>query len=163
MTLGLLALSWRDFRPYLIPFRRDAVSMAPLTRMLRLGAPIGIQQQLEFGVFGVVGLFMGWLGPVQMAGHQVALNLASFTFMVPLGVSAAAAVLVGQAVGRGNAAEARQAAAAALTAGPGFMAASALTLYTVPQVLARIYTNDLSVAAMAATLIPIAGVFQIFD
>jgi MATE family multidrug resistance protein len=119
--------------------------------------------QLEYGVFAVVGVMMGWLGTTELAGHQVALNLASLTFMVPLGVSAAAAVLVGHAVGRGDAAEARRAAAAALVCGVGFMAMSALIMLTLPGALARVYTTDDAVAALAAGLIPIAGVFQVFD
>jgi MATE family multidrug resistance protein len=83
--------------------------------------------------------------------------------MVPMGVSAAAAVLVGHAVGRGDGAEARRAAAAALTCGVGFMAVSALVMLAVPHALARVYTTDPAVAALAATLIPIAGMFQVFD
>jgi len=164
LMLGfLVAGAWRALRPQLIPVRRDAFSWAPLRRMLVIGAPSGGQYQLEYGVFAVVGVLMGWLGTVELAGHQVALNLASFTFMVPLGVSAAAAVLVGQAIGRGDPAEARRAAAAALTCGVGFMATSAAIMISVPHILARLYTTDFAVAAMAASLIPIAGVFQVFD
>ncbi|HEU5322238.1 MAG TPA: MATE family efflux transporter, partial [Methylomirabilota bacterium] len=163
MLALLVAWAWPVLRPQLLPWRREALAWAPLVRMVRLGAPIGVQYELEYGVFAVVGVMMGWLGTVQLAGHQVALNLASLMFMVPMGVSAAAAVLVGHAVGRGDAAEARRAAAAALACGVGFMVASALAMLTVPGTLARLYTNDHSVAALAATLIPIAGVFQVFD
>ena len=164
LMLGfLMAGAWRALRPRLVPFRRDAFAWAPLRRMLAIGAPAGGQYQLEYGVFAVVGVMMGWLGTVELAGHQVALNIASFTFMVPLGVSAAAAVLVGHAVGSGDPAEARRAAAAALTGGVGFMAMSAVVMLTAPQFLARVYTTDAAVAAMAVSLIPIAGVFQVFD
>jgi MATE family multidrug resistance protein len=106
---------------------------------------------------------MGWLGTAQLAGHQVALNLASLAFMVPLGVSAAASVLVGHAVGRGDMEEARRAAAAGLVCGVGFMSASALVMLLIPASLAGLYTTDAGVAALAASLIPIAGVFQVFD
>lgn len=164
LMLGLLvAGAWQALRPQLIPFRREALSWPPLRRMLVIGAPSCGQYQLEYGVFAVVGVMMGWLGTVELAGHQVALNLASLTFMVPLGVSAAAAVLVGHAIGRGDPAEARRAAAAALTCGVGFMAISGAVMLTVPHLLARAYTTDAAVAAMAGSLIPIAGVFQVFD
>jgi MATE family multidrug resistance protein len=163
LAAGLLTLGWRTLRPHLLPLRGEVLSPQPLVRMLRLGAPIGVQHQLEFGVFGVVGLLMGWFGTTQMAGHQVALNLASFTFMVPLGVSAAAAVLVGHAVGRGDQIGARHAAMAALLCGVGFMAASAVLMVSAPGVLARVYTSEPAVATVAATLIPLAGVFQVFD
>jgi len=164
LMLGLLAaIAWRDLRPQLWPWRGDAFDVRALRRMLAIGAPIGIQYQLEYGVFAVVGIMMGWLGTLELAAHQVALNLASLTFMVPMGVAAAAAVLVGQAVGRDDAPEARRAAGAALVCGVGFMTASALVMLAAPLGLARAYTTDATVAAMAATLIPIAGVFQVFD
>lgn len=164
LLLGLLlATAWRTLRPQLLPPRREALAWEPLRRMAALGAPIGVQYELEYGVFAVVGLMMGWMGTLELAGHQVALNLASLAFMVPLGVSAAAAVLVGHAVGRADAAEARRAAAAGLACGVGFMAASALVMLAVPTFLAGLYTNDGAVAALAASLIPIAGVFQVFD
>ena len=163
MLALLLAVAWRSLRPQLIPLRREALAWEPLRRMVVLGAPIGIQYELEYGVFAVVGIMMGWMGMEQLAGHQVALNLASLALMVPLGVSAAAAVLVGHAVGRGDIAEARRAAAAGLVAGVGFMSASALVMLLLPMSLARIYTTDAGVAALAASLIPIAGVFQVFD
>lgn len=163
MFASLLLLAWPELRAYLVPFRPEALAVAPLARMAALGTPIGIQYQLEYGVFAVVGVMMGWLGTVELAGHQVALSLASFTFMVPLGVSAAAAVLVGHAVGRGDTAEARRAAAASLAGGAAFMAATALAMRTAPGLLARIYTTDAPAAAVAATLIPIAGLFQVFD
>jgi MATE family multidrug resistance protein len=163
MLVLLLLGAWRLLKPHIVPLRVEIWEWAPLRRMIAIGAPIGAQMQLEYGVFAVVGIMMGWLGTYELAGHQVALNLASLTFMVPMGVSAAAAVLVGQAVGRGDAAEARRAAAAALTCGVGFMAVSAAVMLAIPGVLARAYTTDPMVAAIAATLIPIAGVFQVFD
>jgi multidrug resistance protein, MATE family len=163
MALGLLALAWRLLRPYLLPLRRDALSLQPLLRMVRLGTPIGFQFQLEYGAFSAVGLLMGLLGAVQMAGHQIALNLASLTFMVPMGISAAAAVLVGQAIGRGDPAGARRAAGAAVLVGSSFMCVSALVFLAIPNALASVYTNQREVLMIAATLIPIAGFFQVFD
>ncbi|HEU4697921.1 MAG TPA: MATE family efflux transporter [Gemmatimonadales bacterium] len=163
MGLGLAALAWPALRPALRPLRREVLEAAPLARMLRLGAPIGAQLQLEFGAFGAIGVLMGWLGAREMAGHQVALNLASLTFMVPLGISGAAAVLVGQAVGAGDDARARRAAGAALALATAFMALSALAFLTAPHLLARIYATDPVVVAIAALLLPIAGLFQLFD
>jgi multidrug resistance protein, MATE family len=163
MAGGLLAIAWRDLRPALRPWRREAFALRPLGRLLALGFPIGVQVQLEYGAFGLVALLMGRLGTVAVASHQVALNLASLTFMVPLGVGAAAAVRVGQAVGRGDAAGTRAAAGAALITGAGFMTGTAVLFLTLPALLARAYTPDAAVIALAASLIPIAGVFQVFD
>ena len=163
MAVGLLALAWGALRPYVIPFRRDAMAPLPLVRMLRVGAPIGAQFMLEGGIFGTVAILMGVLGPIEVAAHHVALNMAALTFMVPLGISAAATVLVGHAVGRADPEDARGASKAAIVLGVGFMATMAIVMLGIPVLLARAYTTDSTVIALAATLIPIAGVFQIFD
>jgi len=163
MAAMLAVLAWRDLRPLLVPVRREALLLGPFVRMLRLGLPIGIQQTLEVGAFATTALLMGLLGTEVMAGHEVAINLASLTFMVPMGVAAAAAVLVGQAVGRGDAAGARRAAGAAYACGVGFMCTSAALFLAAPHELARLYTKNAAVLAIAASLIPIADVFQVFD
>lgn len=163
MAFILLALAWRELRPRLHPFRAEVLHPRPLGRMLHLGVPIGLQQFLEGGAFGAIGLLMGILGTVEMAAHQIAITLASLTFMVPLGVSSAAAVRVGRAVGRGDAPRARAAAWAAYLCGVGFMCATALIFLTLARPLARAFTGDARVVAVAATLIPVAGVFQVFD
>jgi multidrug resistance protein, MATE family len=163
MAAMMLVLGWRYIRPYLARLAPNLLDPRPIGRMLRLGSPIGAQMVLEVGAFGTVALFMGWLGVDQVAAHQVALNLASLTFMVPLGVSGAAAVIVGQAVGRGDAAGVRRSTWAALVVGAGFMALMALLLIAAPGALARLYTSDPGVLALAVLLLPIAGVFQVFD
>jgi len=163
LAVLLLLLVRRRVAPYLWPIRPELWDPAPLGRMLRLGLPIGCQVVLEFGAFAFVALMMGWLGTREMAGHQVAINLASLTFMVPLGTADAASVLVGQAVGRGDARGARGASASALLCGAGFMSLTAIVFLTLPGPLARLYTTEAEVIAVAAALIPLAGVFQVFD
>ncbi len=163
MVVTLLALGWRDLVPHLGRFRRAALEAGPLARMLRLGVPIGVQFQLEMGVFSVVALLMGRIGTEAMAAHQIAINIASLTFMVPLGISGAAAVLVGQAVGAGDPGGARRGAVAALATGAAFMLGSALVLLLVPGALAGVYSREAAVLRVAVVLIPIAGVFQVFD
>ncbi len=163
MLLGLLVLAWPLLRPHLLPFRRESFRLLPLRRMVRLGSPIGIQMALEFGAFGTIGIFMGWLGTVAMAGHQVAMTMASFSFMVPLGVSQAASVLVGREVGRESAEGARKAAGASLVLGAAFMASTALVFLSVPSLLANAFSSEAEVVAVAVLLIPLAGVFQVFD
>lgn len=163
MALGLLILAWRRIVPFVFPFRREALAWAPLARMLKLGTPIGIQYQLEFGAFGVTALLMGTLGTIEMAAHQVAISIASLTFMVPLGIGGAGAVLVGQAIGREDAAAARRAAGIALALGATFMVLSAAVMLTFPGAIARMYTEERPVILLAASLIPIAGMFQVFD
>lgn len=163
MALVLLGAAWPLLRPYLNRFESAALAREPLIRMVRLGTPIGVQFELEFGAFAVIAVFMGWLGTTAMAAHQIAINLASFTFMVPLGIAQAASVLVGQAVGRHEPAEARRAGGAGLVLGAGFMCLTAVLFLLAPGLLAGVYTSDPAVRALAVVLIPIAGVFQVFD
>jgi len=163
MAIALVLLAWPTLRPHLLPFRRETLQRRRLWRLLQLGVPIGLQQLLESGAFGAIGLMMGMLGTTEMAAHQIAISLAALTFMVPLGVSSAAAVRVGRAVGARDGIRAKLAARAALVCGMGFMAMTALLFLTAPRHLAALFTRDAGVIALAGLLIPIAGVFQIFD
>jgi MATE family multidrug resistance protein len=163
MAGAILLLAWPALKPHLIPVRRDAFRWAPIGRVLRLGVPVGLQQLLESGAFGAIGLMMGMLGTKEMAAHQIAITLASLTFMVPLGVGSAAAVRVGHAIGAGDGPRAREAARAAYLCGVGFMALTALVFLTAPRLLAASFTEDAVAIAIAGVLIPVAGVFQIFD
>jgi MATE family multidrug resistance protein len=163
MCLLLIALAWPDLREHLTHRERATFGREPMMRMLALGLPIGVQQFLEVSAFNGVGLLMGTFGAIQVAAHQIAINLAALTFMVPLGVSASAAVRVGHAVGAGDAPRARRAARIAYILGAGFMCTTGALFLTAPSGLARLFTTDAALIALAASLIPIAGVFQIFD
>jgi MATE family multidrug resistance protein len=158
----LLVVDRWDLWP-LLRFDREAFRLQPLLRTVRLGVPIGFQLQLEIVAFTVIALLMGGMGTTVMAAHQVAINLASLTFMVPLGVAQATAVRVGNAIGAGNSDGARRAASSGLLLGAGFMALTAVLFIGLPGGLARAYTSVDEVRFLAATLIPIAGFFQVFD
>lgn len=163
MCLMLLAFAWNELRPHLAALDRASLAARPMWRMLALGLPIGVQQFLEVSAFAAVGLLMGTFGTVQVASHQIAINLAALTFMVPLGVGAAAAVRVGNAVGATDLPRARHAARIAYVVGAGFMCTTAALFLALPRQLATLYTSDAALIAIAASLIPIAGVFQIVD
>jgi MATE family multidrug resistance protein len=163
----MFALFWfaRDeLIPRFTPVIPGVADRTALWSMLKLGAPIGGQQMLEALAFGAVGILMGRLGQNEIAAHQAAINLAALTFMVPVGVGAAASVRVGRAVGAGDAVGARAAAHAAYVCGVGFMCVTALAFLVFPRPLATMMASgDPLVIAIAATLIPVAGVFQVFD
>ena len=150
-------------RPYLRPWRPESTAWAPLRRTLRIGLPIGTQFFFESFAFGLTALFMGWMGTASLAGHEIALNMAAMTFMVPLGISGAAAAVVGRAIGRGDMRAARRDALAAIVCGVGFMCLTAVVFIVAPEWLARRYTSDLTTVRIAAALIPLAGMFQVFD
>ncbi|MDX2435762.1 MAG: MATE family efflux transporter, partial [Acidobacteriota bacterium] len=163
LFLVLLVLARTELAPLLGRFDREVLRLQPLWRIVRLGTPIGFQVQLEIIAFAVIALLMGGLGTLQMAAHQVAINLASLTFMVPLGVGSATAVRVGHAIGAGASGGARRAAAAGLLIGTSFMSLTAALFIFAPRALASAYTFDVDVIALASLLIPVAGFFQIFD
>jgi MATE family multidrug resistance protein len=163
MALVVLAGGWRMLRPYLTQWRPESWMAAPLLRMFRLGLPVGLQFLAEAGAFGLTTVMTGWMGTTVLAGHEIALSLASMTFMVPMGVAAAAAVMVGHAIGRGDVAASRRDAVAALVVGVGFMAMCAVVFALIPDRLAALYTREAATFALAASLIPIAAVFQVFD
>jgi MATE family multidrug resistance protein len=163
LVLVLVALAWRRLRPYVRPLRRQALERMPLARMLRLGLPIGAQHELEVSYFGGLILLMGLLGTISVAAHQAAINLASLTFMVPVGVGSATAVFVGRAVGARDEPAVRRYAVGGLVCGVGFMCVAAALFLLFPFWLAELYSRDQEVIALAAGLIPIAGLFQVFD
>lgn len=174
----LLALVWLG-RDVLVPqlralgsasVRAAACARAPLSALLRLGTPIGLQYVLEMGVFTATALLIGTLDAAApeahgagLAGHQIALQLASTSFMVPLGLGMAAAVRVGWATGRGDLASVRRSVAVALCAGVMVMTCFMLSFLLAPRALAGLLTAHEPALAVAATLVPIAGVFQIGD
>jgi MATE family multidrug resistance protein len=160
---ALLLAGWPELRPRLRPWRAESFDRGALERMLRLGLPIGAQMWLEYGVFALVGALMGRIGTLAVAGHQIALNLSSIVFMVPLGIGAAAAVLVGQAVGAADLPRARRAAVGPLLIAGGFMLGVATVFVLVPGLLARLYTPDEGVLRIARRLIVLGGGFAIFD
>lgn len=160
---ALLLLAWPRLRPLLVPARREAFAPGPVWRTLRIGLPAGVQMSIEYTTFAGISVLAGWFGAEAMGGHQVALNLSSLTFMVPAGVGAAASVLVGHAIGEGDARHARRVAASAVLVGVGFMAICAFVMLLVPGPFANLYSSVPGVTAIAVALIPIAGIFQVFD
>jgi multidrug resistance protein, MATE family len=132
-------------------------------KILRLGAPIALQIFAEVGAFTIASILAGHMGSGPAAGHQLALTLASFTFTVTLGLSAATSVRVGQAVGRGDTPAARRTGFLALGVGTAFMTVTAASFLLFPGALARILTDKPEVIAAAVPLVQIAGVFQLSD
>jgi MATE family multidrug resistance protein len=163
MPVMLLALGWRHLMPHLRHLPTEVFSLHPMLRMLKVGLPVGAQMFCEWAAFGTVAFLMGGFGTVQVAAHQIALNLASLTFMVPVGIASAAAVIVGHAVGRGDLAAVRRSSVAALGTGVAFMTIAGALFVAIPALLAGVYTTDEAVLALAVLLLPIAGLFQIFD
>lgn len=136
---------------------------ATMRSLLWLGLPMAGSVIMEISMFSVAGLMIGGLGDDAVASHQVALSLASVTFMVPLGVALATTVRVGNAVGRDDAAGMRRAGLAGIGLALLAQCVSAVLMFEVPRPLAALYTGDPAVLAGAVTLLHLAAIFQIFD
>jgi MATE family multidrug resistance protein len=134
-----------------------------IARLIALGFPAAMQVTVEIGVFAFVTALIGKLGPIALAGHQIALNTVSLTYMVPLGVSSAAAVRVGQALGRKDIAAAERSGWTAIFLGAAFMSAAAAALLLVPRQIARVYTPEESIIRSAVTLLAFGAAFQLCD
>src|ERR1700732_4352499 len=142
---------------------RRLPSFFRMWRLVQLGFPAATQFAMEVGVFAVATTMIAKLGAVALASHQVALNTVSFTYMVPLGISAAAAVRVGQALGRGDSYGAGRAGWTAMLLGTGFMGMMTILFLVAPQYIVRIYTPDPLVLRAASPLLFVGGFFQLFD
>jgi MATE family multidrug resistance protein len=137
--------------------------LARIRRLIALGFPAAMQITLEIGVFAVITSLIGRLGAVALASHQIAMNTVSFTYMVPLGISSAAAVRVGQALGRKDVKGAASAGGTAIFVGAVFMSLAGICLLLFPRAIARIYTPDEAVIKSAVLLLAAGAAFQLFD
>jgi MATE family multidrug resistance protein len=131
--------------------------------LLKLGAPAAGQILVEVGAFSSATAICAKLGPVPLSGHEIALNCAAFTFMVPYGISSAAAVRVGQQLGRRDPEGARRAGWSAIALGVGFMACAGLVFVSIPRVIAHAFSPDPAVIHVGAQLLLVAAAFQLFD
>jgi len=143
-------------------------SRGPMASILRLGLPIGGIMGVEVGVFLAAGILMGLLGAAALGAHQLVLNCAGVSFMVPLGLGQAATVRVAYELGASRAFAARRAAYTALALGVGFMGATAVVLWTVPQPIIAVYIDiadpaNRETVQIARRLLAIAAAFQVFD
>ncbi len=152
-----------QYRPFGALSHFDWPVWADLFTLMRLGLPIATGFFMEVSLFAGVALLIGTMGTAAVAGHQIALNVASITFMIPLGISMATSIRVGQAIGRNDIAGARFAGFSGVALGGTFMACAGLAIFAFPEYIAGIYTQDAEVKAMAVSLLAMAAVFQIFD
>lgn len=166
MAVGMLVYIYRSgrFKPYLDQAFRALPTAAEVKTILRLGVPGGLTFFFEVATFTLAAIITGWLGDDQLAAHQIAINMASVTYMMATGISSAAAIRVGAAVGQASQPGVFRAGVAAFALSVGFMCVAALLFFAASDWLVSLYIRDNpSVAAMAASLVVMAGVFQLSD
>jgi MATE family multidrug resistance protein len=136
---------------------------ARVRRLLALGLPAASQVTLEVGVFAAVSALAGTLDPVSLGAHQIALNIAALAFMVPLGLSSAAAVRVGHAVGAGDRRRAVDAGWTAFAVGATVTGIVGASFIVAPMPMLRVFTGDPQLLSVGIRLLSIAAAFQLFD
>lgn len=159
LAAWVLVAAWR-LRPRSGP-AIGRVRDLPVLKVLRLGTPVGLQLLAEVGVFSLVAVLAGRLGSVPVSAHQIAIGLASFTFMGALGVSGATGVRVGHAIGEGR--SPRKAGLVGIALGAAFMAGCALLFLVARRPLVAVFARDPAVVELGASLLVVAAAFQLFD
>lgn len=164
-ALGLLLymVLHRRYRDYRLFSRFEWPHREAIAPIVRVGAPIGAAWFMEVSLFCLSGIMIGALGSEVVAGHQIALNVASLTFMIPFGIAMATTVRVGQALGAGHRASAARAAWSGIVTALAVQALAGGMMLLFPQFIAGLYTGEPRVQNMAVALLFLAAIFQLSD
>ncbi len=156
-----VAYACQPFKKYRILGRFWRSDWPLFGKLFWVGTPISVAFMLEYGVFAAAALLMGWIGTAELAAHQIALQVASILFMVPYGISLAATVRVGHAVGRRDPESAQRAGLAAVALAAGFMAAMTAIVLLARDVIPHLFlgpsVSDAKAAATLAALLLVVG------
>ncbi len=163
LAFALYTATRPRYRPLGLLARFDPPDPRMIGELLRIGVPMAVTLFMEASLFVAVALLIGSLGTAVVASHQIAINVVSVAFMIPLGIAMATTVRVGHAVGRDDARGVRSAGAAGLLLTVAVQLVSASVLFVAPGGIAALYTRDAAVATFAAELIVLAAVFQLSD
>ena len=163
VLMGLYVLFSDKHKQIGVLERFDQPDMAMINPLMKLGIPIGLAIFFESSIFSVVGLLIGQLGAVTVAGHQVALNFTSMMFMVPLSLSFGVTIRVGQALGAGEAAKASFSGFSGIITCALTALISASVMWFFPEAVTSLYTQDPEVVALAVQLLIYAAIFQLSD
>ena len=156
-------LTHEEYGPDRVFSRFEWLDWPEIRTLAKIGIPMSLGWFLEASLLAAIALVMGTLGAPAVAGHQIALSVASLTAMIPTGLALAITVRVGQAAGRGDIDGARFAGFTGISLAGAFMAVSALCIFTFPNAIAGVYTADPAARQMGVTLLFMAAVFQIAD
>lgn len=168
LLMALVVTRDRQFRRYRLFGRWWRGDWPRFAQMAKLGLPIAVSHAFEAGVFTAAVMLMGWISTQAVAAHAVALQLASLTFMVPMGLAQAATVRVGIGYGRQDAGHIRRAGWTSFVLGTGFMAMMAAIMLAMPETLTGLFIDrtdpaNAEVAALAVSFLTVAALFQVVD
>ena len=164
----VIAYTQRPFRKYRVLGRFWRPDWPLFRELIVVGAPMSGSFLLEFGLFASAAVFVGWIGAIELAAHQIALQVAAIVFMVPFGISMAATVRVGHAVGRGESGAVRRAGLTAIALGATFMAAMVVLILAFRHQIPLLFLSwsdaaTVETAALAASLLTVGATFFIAD
>ncbi len=163
LAIAVYVMKKESFKQYDVNFHFRNINLPAIKKIIQLGLPAGFQYFFEVGAFSFAVTMIGWLGTNQLAAHQIAINLASISFMAVLGISAAGAIRVGNAMGKKNVAEIRRAGFTAIGMGASVMFTAGVIFITLRNFLPTIYIHNEEVIKIASSLLIIAAIFQVSD
>ena len=163
ILIMLYVMKNKRFDQYDVTFHFKGINFPVIKKILRLGLPSGFQYFFEVGAFSFAVIMIGWIGADELAAHQIAINLASISFMAILGISQAASIRVGNALGEKDIAKIRKVGFTAITLGAVIQSLSGIIFISFNHFLPQLYINDKTVISIASELLIIAALFQISD
>ena len=163
LVMSIYIFRSKNFRIYLRNFALKNIDRVRSSQILKIGAPVALQYVFEISAFSAAAILIGTISPVAQAAHQVAISMASLTYMAASGISAAAAIKSGNFFGAKKHQELRLSAISNYHIAIIFMAMTAILFTLGNHVLPWIYTSDKSVILIASQLLIIVAFFQLFD
>ncbi len=163
ISMGLFIYYAPRFRPFRGAFSFFHISRAAISRILKVGVPAGLQFVFEVSAFGYAAIMMGWLGTQTLAAHQIAINLASISYMMATGIASAATIRVGNQLGRRDIPNLRTAGYTSFVMVVLFMGFAAILFIALRNFFPALYINDAEVIEIASQLLVVAAFFQISD
>lgn len=168
IALAVYSVLQPQLRSYRVFHHLHRIKPGTLWNLIQVGIPIGILAATEIGLFTATAFLMGWLGTVALAAHQIALQTAALTFNVPLGISIATTVRVGQKLGRSDRSGAQLAGYVGIGIGAMFMAVMGVVFWLLPETIVSLYLDidnpaNAEVVILAKALLAVAALFQIAD
>ncbi|MDX5340674.1 MAG: MATE family efflux transporter [Cyclobacteriaceae bacterium] len=163
LMMGGYILSSQRYKKYHLKLRNQTASLLMFGRILKIGIPTGFQFIFEVSAFGTAAIMMGWIGVNALAGHQIALNLASISYMLATGLATAGMIRVSNQIGKGDFKAMREAGMVVFALVMGFMFFCGVIFFAFRFFLPTLYIDDPEVISLSASLLIIAGLFQISD
>ncbi len=163
VAIMIYVMKNEKFKQFDVTFHFRGINFPIIKKILRLGLPSGFQYFFEVGAFSFAVIMIGWIGANELAAHQIAINLASISFMAVLGISQAASISVGNAMGEQNVAKIRKAGFTGIALGASIMSLAGISFILLNNFLPTLYIDDEAVISIASRLIIIAALFQLSD